>query len=150
MVKSNAGVWAGVFLLAFSIFILTQSLAYDYEGPMGPGPGLLPLWLSGILLVFSILYITESLRHVISFRDILPDNKGMRNILIILGSFVIYLVIVPFVGFIISSTMFLFLLLRREYKWYVGAGISIGVSVILFWLFSTLLSVPLPVNDLGF
>ncbi|GAB7386681.1 tripartite tricarboxylate transporter TctB family protein [Bacillaceae bacterium] len=150
MKRVNAGVLAGILTLVFAVIILLESFSYDYQGPLGPGPGLFPRWLSGLLIVLSGFYIFDSVKKdVIKIIDILPKGKELRALLSILGALIVFILIVPYTGFIVAGTVFLFILLVREYKWYVGLGISAGVSAFLFWVFDTLLNVPLPVNAFG-
>jgi putative tricarboxylic transport membrane protein len=149
MAKQNAALWAGVAVILFGAIFLIQALEFDYYGENGPGPGLLPLWLSVLIMIMGVLYIVESLRHKVAFREILPSGQGLKNVLIILGSLVLLLLTINFIGFTMASTLFLYILLVRAYKWYVGLGIALGISLLLFWVFGNLLSIPLPVNLFG-
>ncbi|MEW9669878.1 tripartite tricarboxylate transporter TctB family protein [Ammoniphilus sp. 3BR4] len=146
----NAGFWTGIVILGFAGVIFWQSLLLDYYTGLGPGPGLLPLWLSGGLIILALIYIWECVsKEVVIFADVLPKGKGLRNLLFYSGSLLIFMLIVNFTGFIIAGTVLLFIVLAREYKWYLGLGISVGVSVVLFVIFQTLLGIPLPVNAFG-
>ncbi|NTZ16626.1 tripartite tricarboxylate transporter TctB family protein [Paenibacillus sp. JMULE4] len=149
MMRQNAGVWAAIFIFLFGLMFFWMSLSFDYMGPEGPGPGLLPLWLSGLLIILSVVYMMNSIKHITRFKDILPRGKGFINIVTIIGSFLLFLLTVKSIGFVMAGTLFLFILLAREYQWYAGLGISIGISIILFWVFCKLLSVPIPVNAWG-
>lgn len=150
MGKQNAGVWAGILILIFACVIFSQALTLDYYTTLGPGPGLFPLWLSGILIVLSILYIFQSIKkEAVSFAEILSKGRGLGNVVAVLGSVIVFMLIVNFTGFIVASTVLLFILLVREYKWHWGLGISAGVSILLFVVFQVFLGIPLPVNALG-
>lgn len=146
----NAGVWVGCFILVFALLIFTSSLSYEYYGSVGPGPGLLPLWLSGALVVLSILYIIESvIKNKITFSDIFPKGKELWKPLLFIFSFILFIVIVPFTGFCIAGITMLTIVFLPSYKWYVGLGISTVVTLFLFVVFYNLLKIPLPVNSLG-
>ncbi len=67
----------------------------------------------------------------------------------VLASVVVFMLIVNFTGFIIASTVLLFILLVREYKWYSGLAISAVTSIILFIVFKSFFDIPLPVNMFG-
>lgn len=149
MLKQNAGVWAAILIFLFGAMFFWMSLSFDYMGPEGPGPGLFPLWLSGILSILSVLYALDSIKNITRFKDILPNGKGFINIATILGAFLLFILTVKTIGFIMAGTLFLFILLAREYKWYTGLGISIVISILLFWVFAKLLTVPIPVNAWG-
>lgn len=149
--KLTISVYAGIVFLLFSLVFFYQSLEFPYTSDLGgPGSGFFPLWLSGILLVLSIIYIYESVKKEKTEEESLPKGKALRDILFILSSMIVFLVILPFLGFVLSGTLFLFILLYREYRWHLNLGISVGVSLFLFWLFGSTLGVSLPVNVLGF
>jgi putative tricarboxylic transport membrane protein len=147
--KWKPGVWAGICLLIFSLVFFTQSLAFPYSITGEPGPGFFPVWLSGILLVLSLLYIYQSIKSKDSDGEPMPKGKPLKNIVCILSYMILYLMLVSFLGFILASTMFLFVLLCRDYKWYFNLGISAGASIFLFLLFNSVLHVSLPVNGFG-
>jgi presenilin-like A22 family membrane protease len=75
--------------------------------------------------------------------------ERMKLLFVILSMF-LFPIVLPFLGFMLSGTIFLFLLLFRAYKWYISLGISIVVTAVVFWLFGVVLSIPLPVNGWGF
>jgi hypothetical protein len=146
----NAGVWVGCFIFVFALIIFSTALTYEYYGSIGPGPGLFPLWLSGALIVLSLLYIAESMfKHKISFSDILPSGKGLRNTILFILSFILFMIIVPATGFCIAGIIMLFIVLLPSYKWYLCLGISTTVTLFFFFMFYNLLKIPLPVNSLG-
>jgi hypothetical protein len=147
----NVGVWIGSFMLIFSGIIFWESRSMTYYNGVAPGPGFLPLWLSGILFILSILYILRSLKkEIILFSKVLPKGKGLGNIVTLIGSVILFIVMISYAGFVISSIVMLFLLFHRGYKWYWGLGLSVVVTMIIFVIFGTMLQVPLPVNDFGF
>lgn len=150
MKRLNAGVWAGIFLLAFALVFFALSLSLKYYTKFGPGPGLFPVWLSGALIITSLVYIWQSFKKQgVSWADVLPKGREMGNVLSVLGSVLLFMIIVNVTGFVIASTVLLFILLRREYKWHLGLGISAGVSVLLFLIFKSYFAIPLPVNGFG-
>ncbi|MEC1523861.1 tripartite tricarboxylate transporter TctB family protein [Neobacillus niacini] len=153
MKKINSGVWAGVILLIFSLVFLLNSFDLAYISDIGPGPGFFPVWLSGILSILSLLYIVVSFKNKDSEdseEERLPKGEALKNILLILISMTLFTILLPILGFIMSSTIFLFTLLFSGYRWFVNLAISFGVSIILYGLFDRLLDVQLPVSAFGF
>jgi putative tricarboxylic transport membrane protein len=151
MLLRNAGFCVGIVILCFAILILSQSLSLNYYSDLGPGPGLLPLWLSIILIVLSLSFIFKSLKkEIILFSEILPKDRGLRNILAIVGSVILFIILAPFTGFTIAGISMLSVILVRDYKWFTAVGISTTVTVLLFFVFKSFLNVPLPINALGF
>jgi hypothetical protein len=147
MKRLNAGVWGGITVLAFGLLFFAYSLEYPYKGDIGVGAGFFPLWLSGILIVLAVLYILESLAG----RDKAEktSKEAMKNILFTVICMVAYVILLPIIGFNVTSTAFLFVLLLKAYKWHLNLLISIVSSVALYFLF-LLLGVQLPLNALGF
>jgi hypothetical protein len=149
--KQNAGVWLGGIGFIFAGIMFGQSLSLDYYSEVGPGPGLLPLWLSGALMLLFFLYIVRCVRKEhITFGEVLPKGEGAKKIILILSSLTVFILIVPYVGFILAGTALLFVFFIGAYKWYYNLILSVAVSVILFWIFYSFLNVPLPVNYWGF
>jgi putative tricarboxylic transport membrane protein len=149
MKKWKAGVWFGLTFLIFSIIFFIQSLTLSYSGADGLGPGFFPLWLSGMLIILSLCYIYTTFKSEESESEPMPRGTELKNIVFILASMLIYLSVVPLLGFVLSSTIFLFALLFRYYRWHLNIGISVGASLFLFWIFAKVLSVTLPVNEFG-
>jgi putative tricarboxylic transport membrane protein len=147
--KLNGDAWAGIIIFIFALIFLIESLKYPYDGDMGIGPGFGAMWLSVILLVFVVIYIFQSLKANKENQSKMPSGLALKNISYIVGSLILYVLLVSYLGFTLTSTIFLFLLLRGSYKWYVNLLISIGSSIMLCYLFYHLLRVALPVNGLG-
>jgi len=150
MIRQNAGIWAGIVLLLFSVFVFWQSFSLHYRTAFGPGPGMFPRWLSGILIVLSLVYIWQSARkEIFRLSEILPKGEGLINILSVLLSVFVFMVIVNHTGFMIAGTAMLFIVLFRHFKWYAALIIAFVVTLILFLIFKPLLGVPIPVNQFG-
>jgi len=148
--RGNAGVWAGVFLLAVSGVLMQQSLQLDYANSLGPGPGFLPRWLSGILMVVTLLYLWDSLRNeVIRVADLWPTGDARIDIALMLIGLVVFALIVETAGFVVAGSQLIFLMTMRRFRWHYALVASVGISVILLLAFQKLLGVALPVNDFG-
>lgn len=138
------------FFLLFSGIMFWESLSMGYYSEYGPGPGMLPLWVSGLMFGLSAVYLVVALKkETVFLSQVLPKGEGFVNILVCIGSLILFIVLAPLAGFLIASTATLFLLFIRGYKWYWGLGLSVSTSAIVFWVFGIVLEVPLPVNDLG-
>ena len=146
----NAGALVGFLILIFAGTLFFQALSYDYYSDYGPGPGLFPLWLSGLLIVLSIAYIIDCYKkNIIQLKDVLPKGEGLRKIILIMVSLVVFYILAPYTGYSVAGIIMLMILFIKEYKWYWGLGISVVVTVVLFYTFYSVLNVPLPVNSFG-
>lgn len=152
-ISKNAEIYLNLFFILFGGVVFGLSSGMRYYSEFGPGPGLLPLWTSGLIILFGIVNLIKTIKankESMSFASILPKGSGLINLLVTLGALLFFIVIVNFVGFVISSVLMLFALFSRGYKWYWGLGLSILVTGIIYVVFVTLLSVPLPLNSFGF
>ncbi len=146
----NLNIYIALLLLLISGIIFWQSLLIPYYSPYGPGPGFLPRWTSGIIIILLIVYLIQSIRiDFISISEVMPKGEGLVNILVTLGAIIVFMIIIPYVGFNVSSVIMLTLLFSRGFKWYKAIGISVVVTFIVFFIFGSLLGVPLPVNEYG-
>lgn len=158
MINNKSEMGAGILLFIFASVFFVQALGYEYWGSLGPGPGFFSTWISGALAVLSLLYIYQSHKKrktkEIQQEDSTPEEnvstqKSFGKIAYIIGCMLFYVMALTYLGFVLTTTIFLFTLFFREYKWYTSLGIAIFVSILLFWLFGSLLNVALPVNGLG-
>lgn len=147
----NYGVWVGIFILLFAAFMFNASLKYEYYGQYGPGPGFFPRWLSGLLGTFSLLFIIDSLRknNRISFSDVLPKGEVLLSVLKVVLSIALFILISPFLGYVISSILIMLILLTPHFKWITSFGTATSVTIVLFVVFNTILDIPLPANMWG-
>jgi putative tricarboxylic transport membrane protein len=145
----NAGAWGGSVVFAFAAVVFWKSLSLKYFTQYGPGPGMFPRWLSGILILISLIYIWQSLKKGVHFRDILPKGRAMGSILTVLGSLLLFMLILGVTGFTVASTLMLFLIMVREFKWFSALAIALVASVLIFIIFRYVFSIPLPVNIFG-
>jgi putative tricarboxylic transport membrane protein len=149
MKKLSAGLWGGIAVLITGLVFFFYSRSYPYVSEYGPGPGMFPIWLSGLLILLSGCYIFVSLKGKDS-SDKMPGRKGMLNVFFLILSMAMFVLLLPVLGFNICASATLFALLFRAYRWFINLAISIGSSVSLYVIFSIALDVNLPVNALGF
>ena len=149
VLKNKAGLVGGFFTMLVSVVFFAYSLIYPYTSELGPGPGFLPRWLSAILFVLSVAYLCVAFKGEDSAEP-MPDRQEWKNILFILLCMILFVALLPLLGFIVTGTAFLYALLIGSYRWQIALPTAVGTSVFLFVLFSVLLKVNLPVNAFGF
>jgi putative tricarboxylic transport membrane protein len=135
--------------MSVAVVFFVYSLMYPYTSDIGPGPGFLPFWLSIALFVLSISYMYVVFKGEDSVEP-MPDKQGRKNIVFILSCMIVFVVMLPLLGFIVSGTVFLYVLFIKAYRWHIALFTALGTSVFLFLLFSKFLQVNLPVNMFGF
>ncbi|MDF2522408.1 MAG: tripartite tricarboxylate transporter family receptor [Clostridiales bacterium] len=150
-IRKNFGLYFGLSILLFASYMFWQAFNYKFYTNFGPGPGLMPRWLYGGLIVLSLIFIYQALKKdVVLFSEAFPKGKELRAVISFPATLIVFLLIVSFTGFVIAGTVMVYLLLMKDYKWYIALGISAASSLFFFFAFQTLLKVPLPVNALGF
>ena len=143
-------VYISGFFILFGIIIFQLASSMKYYGEYGPGPGLLPLWISGLMVVLAAVNLFVALKkNNKQFSDILPKGTGLINLLSCIGAYALFILVVPYAGFTLSSTAMLFILFARGYTWRKALCLSILVTGVLFLVFGSILTVPLPVNEFG-
>lgn len=136
-----------------SAVFLIKSFELPYWRELEPGPGFFPLWSSIFLMVLSLLYIYRSMVGKEGNKEgtetFFPKGKGLRNLIFTIVCVILFLVLIPYIGFTLTSVIFLFLLLHKGYRTLASLCISISVSLFVFWLFDFVLGAELPVNEWG-
>lgn len=80
------------------------------------------------------------------------DKKRFINLLICIGITAAYILLMPYLGFVIATSVFMsamYLYVKAGKKLYVCIA-SVVFSILVFLLFSKVLAVPLPTNMFGF
>lgn len=159
---SRDAISAGFFLF-IGIVYYVSSLQYDVYIKVGgiekPGPGLLPRGLGVAIILCSLVILITAL-----FRRLKKQEEGFKAVCETLGlrkanliscltvifAIAAYLLIVDFAGFLLTSIgliMFMLWALGEKRWWFdVLLGLASGFST--YWLFWTLMRVPLPVGTL--
>ncbi|MDM5201535.1 tripartite tricarboxylate transporter TctB family protein [Fictibacillus enclensis] len=114
------------------------------------GPLYFPMGLSIFMLILSIIYLFKELKTINEVNEniqALLNSKAMKliGVSIVLG--VVYSLIFEIVGFLISTIVFLGLLLfylNGRKKWIINIVVAVGFSFITWYGFSQLLGVSLP------
>ena len=154
---------SAVFFLFVGIFYYVSSLQYDLHINVGgiekPGPGLLPRGLGVAIILCSLVILITSLfrwrkTQGGGFKAVC-ETLGLRKAnliasLMVILAIVAYLLVVDVAGFLLTSIgliMFMLWALGEKRWWFdVLLGLASGFST--YWLFWTLMRVPLPVGTL--
>ena len=140
---------SGLFILVGAI-VFWQASMLPYSSDVGPGAGFLPLWASGIMIVLCVFNAVVAFKkNNTQYDKLLPTGDSLKNVLACIGGYILFMVIISYVGFTISSIVMLFILFSRGFKRRWALIWSAAVTCVVFFVFSSLLGVPLPVNDFG-
>jgi hypothetical protein len=142
----------GLVLLVLGVAYGAGGLRYPYWGPNGPGSGFMPFWLGVAMAVLALLLLVGASRAAGPGARWLPDPTGLRKLLLVVGGTVLFVVLLPVVGMIVGTALFLVGVLRflERYPWRHAIAIAAGTAVANYLVFAYWLRVPFPVSVLGF
>ena len=146
----NAGVWAGLVILAVAVIAFVISFQYSYSGIVGPGPGFFPFWLSLILMILAVLYIYESIKGKNVSDEEWPAGHSLKKIVFIIMALLLFLLLFVLCGYLVAGTVFLIVLFFKEYKWWQTLALSVGITMFIYVMFNNVLKVHIPANGILF
>ncbi len=141
----------GCIFVALGIFIFTQTISYPSPEKGHPGPGLFPNILAILFIAFGGTLIYKA-REPLSKNEaeIVSGSKRVLNALLVLGIVAVYVILVDSVGFLITSAVLLFVLMKMLGVTLLRSTIaSITITLFINLMFSKILRVPLPIGILG-
>jgi putative tricarboxylic transport membrane protein len=139
---------SALFWLAFAIFFSIESLTQLKLGTLHqPGPGFFPFWAGVVLGLLSLILLLNSLRN--QERLSLSGLKSWK-LLLVAGALLAYLLLLETLGFVTITFLFLFLLLRLEYKGWVFSAVSALLGALASYaIFQLWLKTQLPAGPFG-
>lgn len=144
MKKGNLFFAGGFSVLA--ILVIIQSCFYP-EGREGiPGPGFFPILIATLMLTATLSLIISSLKmKPEEDRPVVLASINNKRAYITMGIMVLYVFIMPFLGFCVTTFIMLFGMIRwlSHYKSRVCVLISAVVVALIFVIFRMVLNVSL-------
>lgn len=143
---SKKNIIAALTLIGFGMFYGYQNTLIPTRTlPNSPDPSFFPWVLTVLLLILSCALLIQGFKA--SSEKVLPDKIGsMVRPVTCLVFFALYLVALPWLGFLIASIPFfagmVMIFGERRKTWWIP--FSIGVPLFLFLLFQYLFQIPLP------
>jgi putative tricarboxylic transport membrane protein len=135
----------GFVFLAFSLFIIYESLRLGLGTLKKPGSGFLTFCAALLLSVFSLVLISRGWK--------LQEAKKPfpRRVILALGILILYSLVLDSLGFILSTFLMvgIFFRLAQERPWWTLAGMSALVTFVAYLVFGVLLRVYFPRGFLG-
>lgn len=148
--KRNDIIAGGIFV-ALGIFIFTQTWNYPSPEKGHPGPDLFPNILALLFIGFGIAVILKARKLVPTETEGASLGPGkISNALFVLGTVVAYVAVVNTAGFLITSAILLFMLMKKLGVTLLKSAIaSLMITLFINILFSKILRVPLPYGIFG-
>lgn len=146
MDSKRIDIGVGIVLCILSSVIFIYAGSYKGSGVSQYGPNFFPQTLAVLMFLFSALMIVQALRgHAL--KGLEPINKaGFIRATVTLVLSIIYLVTMQYIGFFISTLIFLYVVMTyigHEGK-FVRAVSSLIVTAIIYGIFRFFLKIPIP------
>ena len=140
--------------LGLSLWLILESLKFDYKTTYTPGPGFHPFWLGVCLGVLSLLLLFNTFARKDRKKDIetrLPKKKSLLRVGLILLLTAGFALSMTRLGFVLTVTVFVFLILfvLERYTLIKSILYSIIMSGVVLLVFRYWLNVDLPKGLLG-
>jgi len=140
---------SGAFLIFLGLFVIWERRVLPLGTHSQPGPGYFPLFLAIFLIILGgALFLRGALAR--AFRSI--SWSEAPHAMAILGCCVFATIFMERIGYratMIAVLGFLFGILERLRPWLV-LSLTLGLALGSFWVFDSLLKVPLPRGGWGF
>ncbi|MDS1142059.1 tripartite tricarboxylate transporter TctB family protein [Pusillimonas sp. SM2304] len=116
----------------------------------GPESGYFPFHIGLIICIASVAVFLKAVFGKHRNREIFVSWDRFRLVLLVLLPTAFYVLVIQFLGIYVASALFIaaFMRLLGKIAWLKTVLISIGVNVLLFWMFEVQFMVPLPKGPL--
>jgi putative tricarboxylic transport membrane protein len=141
--------WSSLVWLVFGILICLGSLRLSLGNFHNPGPGFLPFITGAILASLSFIIFLQAGRTgeaQATERPFLVDRQKAGKATLTLIALLAYAIGMDYLGFLVSTTIFLAFLLWvvEPQRWYIVIFGSVLATVASYTIFEILLKSPLP------
>ena len=147
-------------LILFSATFLIYTTRYPLDSWESPGPAVFPLILGGILLILALWQLIRAFlapktppdrggekgSKVKALKAFLHDNQGEAKVLILTSLLILYILMMQWIGFFVSTFLLVILSSRlMEAKdWSRPIVLSVGVSLFCYFLFEVWIKLSFP------
>ena len=143
MKKGN--IIAALAFAAFAGFFIWEGASFPASKGNVPGPAVYPTIVAVLMLMASLsLLITSFRMKPEEDKPIGLWSNDNKRVYISMAVLVLYVFIMPYVGFLVTSSLLLFGLIKwfGNYRFHVCAISAIAVAGIIYFVFSEILLVP--------
>ena len=158
MQRADRIVAIGLILVCLGVAWKSTELPVGILPKEGPGGGFLPFWLSLGIAAVALLVLLESL--FFSHRNkstgegagIFMSRQGLGDLLRVGLPGMIMILMITIISVYFSAALFIFycLFFVGRHKFRTSAAVSVGVPVVVYYIFEKFLIIPLPKGYLEF
>lgn len=137
-----------VFLFLISSSYFFYGFNYDFGNGGRPGAGFFPLILGAILTILCAINILLEVRQSkLEDKSTGKDRKfALKDMLIVAAMILIYMIIFPFLGYLISTALFILSVLGflNSKRWGQNILIAVVLLLVIYFVFDYFLNTGLP------
>jgi putative tricarboxylic transport membrane protein len=138
---------SGIFFALLGIIVVLGTLSFSSLPTADVGPAFFPKIVGGLLVLLGLFLTIKSLLNNVDTRSIKQlFPKGSIKAVITIVIFGVYLFLLKYVGFLISTPLFIISLslFLKEKRIYLILITSLLVTAFLYFVFQKFLMIPLP------
>lgn len=147
---------SGIVLLVAGAAAFLKSLSYPIGTFRTPGAGLFPLIASILLLILSAILTLQAFLSkqgkALAPTTFFPEKKTPRRILLVITGMIAYRYLLPVIGFVPSTGLFILFLIKflGGYRWKTSIIYALVTALVAHTLFQMWLKLPMPLPLLRF
>ena len=143
------GVAALIVLFGLVVVIDSYRLGARW-GDDGPQPGYFPFYVGLLICISGVAILVRGWRNAALSGESFVSREELKKILTVLAPTVVYVSLIAYLGFYLTSTLYIayFMWQLGKYAWIKIVPVAVGVSVVFFLIFEIWFSVPLPKGPL--
>ena len=144
-IKNQKDFWSAVMFIVFGVLFIAWSAEYQFGTTQRMGPGYFPTILGILLVLLGILVALPTFKHDAAETHV--GEIGWRGLTVILGSVLLYAILLPRLGFVISmaSLVILSAMASREFTWKAALLSTVVLGVFSYLVFVKGLELQFPV-----
>ena len=150
LVSASVAILIGLFFIAFSIPAYSGKVGLG-EQAGSQGAGLFPFWMGALVSICGIIYLRNSLKSPISGRFMTANRQERIVLLQNVFSMAVYLSAMPYLGFALSSFLFLVFYMHviGKYRLLLSLLLSAITTGLVTYCFKVFLYLSLPRGFVG-
>lgn len=147
--KRTAEIVVGIVVAAFALLAIVSNYQLGAGwAEDGPEAGYFPLRMGVAILLASIVVVVQALRK--NDRSAFLEHNQLKLVATVLLPLLVYISAVQFIGIYVASALFIsiFMWLVGKFSLLRSTITGLSVSLVLFWIFEIMFTVPLPKGPL--
>lgn len=157
--SSRKEIESSLVILLFGVGFLLYDIKYPLDQWANPGPGVFPLAVGAVLVVLAAWQLAQELRKPKpqrakeddegsgkSITPFLQRKRGEAKPLLMIAVFIIYLLMVKWIGFFVSNFLFVIISSRLmgAKGWGKPIALSAGINLFCYFLFVAWIKLSFP------